>query len=130
MLKDIDQKEKQLIKEADRIEKAEDTIEQEEKEILRSEKRVFSYLKNNPLLSFFIDSGLTKRELNFFRLVITNKIAKHKLFFGLILTFALVLIWRGFWAAADVTPILSNWFISIGAGVIIIWLLRRYTDLP
>lgn len=120
-LENIEAKEKVLMEEVDKIEEAQDNIEKEEKEILRSEKRVSSYL---------VDSGLSVRRLNFFRLVFSNRISKHKLLFALLLTLAIVLIWRGFWLAIDSVPILSNWPVSIVVGAFIVWLLRRYTALP
>ena len=128
ILRKVDQHEKEIIKEAERIEEAQERIEKEEKEILTSEKRIFSYLRNHSFLSFFIEPGLTKRELKFFRLTLVNKITKHKLIYVLILTFAFVLIWKGFWDFVDTIPFLSNWFVSIVAGLLIIWFLRRYTD--
>lgn len=130
LLKKVDIQEKELIKEADKIEKAQEKIEKEEREILSSEKRIFSFLKHHSFLSFFIESGVAKREIKFFRLIVSNKIAKNKLIFGLILTLAIVLIWKGFWDAIDLVPFLSDWFVSITAGVLILWFLRRYTNFP
>lgn len=128
-LKDLEQKEKEIIEEADRIERAEENIKREEKKILEAEKNIASSYQKNSIFSLMVDRGLSTKGLGLVRNLFARRVSKHRLVFALIATTGVVLIWRGIWHAADELPIISGSLISLGVGVLLIWLIKKYTDL-
>ena len=108
--------EKQILKQTEKIERAEDQILQEEKKILAAEKEI-------------IKSGLQTTSLPILRSVLVKKISRHKLLFALVATIGMVLIWRGTWHTVDELPILNISLVSLLVGVLVLWFLKKYTDL-
>lgn len=126
-LKKIGLEEKKILQEAEKIEEAEKRINAEEKKILASEQKILQNSKDHPTKTLSIDEGLTSRELQLFKLFFVRRISKHKFIFSLIIVLATVLIWRGIWHSLDSIPVLSSSLISLGVGVLLFWLLRKYT---
>ena len=126
----LEEHEKQIHKEVEKIEKAEERIEKEESEILSAEKKIIQSLNRRPLSAFFIEPGTTAKELGFFRSIFVRRFSrKQRLLFALIVTFAVVLIWRGIWEIVDIIPFLSFAVVSLIVGILLIWFLQKYTDL-
>ncbi|MDO8618407.1 MAG: hypothetical protein Q7R49_00515 [Candidatus Daviesbacteria bacterium] len=128
-LKNIKLEEDKILKEAEKIEEAEKRIKEEEKKILSSEEEILKSSKNKKSGVFDVDEGLTQRELQIFRLLFIKKLTKHKLISALVVIIATVLIWRGIWHTADDIPILSYSLVSLGVGILLLWILKKYTDL-
>ncbi|OGE31591.1 hypothetical protein A2631_00450 [Candidatus Daviesbacteria bacterium RIFCSPHIGHO2_01_FULL_44_29] len=118
-----------LKKAIDKIESAEEKIELNEAKILEEERKILSSVKETPVNIFDLDPGTTKRKIHLFRLTIIKKIARHKLLYGIVVTISLVLIWRGLWHTIDELPIISISLVSLGVGLLSIWILKKYTDL-
>lgn len=128
-LKKLKTEEKKIFKEAERIEEAEERIKKEEKQILSAEETILKNFKGKPSFwSTLVDATLTRREAYFLKAVFVGRLVRHKFLFTLIITAAVVLIWRGVWLLADETPILSYAVVSLALGVAILWLVKRYTD--
>lgn len=128
-LNKIKLEEDKILKEAEKIEEAEEKIKAEEKKIADSQEEILKNSKNNKSSIFGVDEGLTQRELQIFRLLFIKKLTKHKLISALMVITATVLIWRGIWHTIDDTPILSYSLVSLGVGILLLWILRKYTDL-
>lgn len=121
---------KKIDKEIEKIEASEQRIQDEESQILKSEKKIVQTLKRRPFSAYFIQPGTTAKEFGFFRtIVVRNFSRKRRLLFALIVTFSVVLIWRGMWELVDGIPFLSISLVSLIVGIVIIWLLQKYTDL-
>lgn len=127
-IKHLEQVEKQLLAEEKRIQEAEERIRLEEERILDSERLIVKAIKDKPLTSIITISG-SKKRLEFVRMRVLRKIAKHKLLFAIIVTVTFVLIWRGTWGVIDELPILSIPIVSLLVGVLLVWLLRKYSEL-
>lgn len=127
----VEEKEQRILAEEKKIEEAEKHIEKEEQRILHAEQ---SILKSNKkgLRSFFTED-LSPPERYFLRQRLLKRFAEHKLIFSLIFTIGVVLVWRGIWHAADIVFTPENYLISaalsFAVGLLILWLIDRYTDL-
>lgn len=119
----------QFKKALDQIEQAEEKIENHETKILQEEERILKEVKDNPAQVFSIDPGITKREIHLFRLALVKKLSRHKLTFALLVGFAIVLVWRGAWGVVDEVPVLNIALVSLALGILILWILKKYTDL-
>lgn len=128
-LKELRKIEKTILEEAEEIEKAERAIKEHERTILESERNILGHLKNKPVRNLLINKNLTKQELHFLRMTFIRKIAKHKLFYAILITLTFVLVWRGTWHTIDEIPILNHALVSLGVGVFLVWLLKKTTDL-
>ncbi len=120
--------EDKILKEGEKIEKAEERIKEEEKKILSSQEEILKSSKDKKSNIFAVDEGLTSRELQIFRLLFIKKLTKHKLISALVVITATVLIWRGIWYMADDIPILSYSLVSLGVGILLLWIIRKYKD--
>lgn len=120
--------EKQILVEAEKIEQAEKRIEKEEKELLRAESTILRKFGNKGLIRLF-EGERSLRTLNYLRAVFVKRIERHKFLFAVIVTFSLVLIWRGTWETVDKLPIISDALISLIIGYFLIWLIEKYTEL-
>jgi len=49
-----------------------------------------------------------------------KRFRKHRIIRALVAGVGIILFWRGVWGLADMTPILSNEFVSIGFGIILL----------
>lgn len=127
-LKEIKEEEKNILEEAKKIEEAEEKIKEEEKKILSSQDEILKNTKNKKSQVFSINEGLTSRELQIFRLLFIKKLTRHKLISALVVITATVLIWRGIWHTVDDIPILSYSLISLGVGIFLLWIIRKYKD--
>lgn len=123
----IEEKERQIVAEEKKIEAAEERITQEEKRILSSEQAILR--STRPGIKSLFRGKLTPPERYFVKQRIIKRFAKHKFLFSLLFTIGVVLVWRGIWHTADVTPLLSISVVSLGVGLFILWAIDRYTDL-
>lgn len=124
----LKEREQHILAAEEKIEQAEAHIEAEEKKIEKVELAILENSKNNGMRSIF-DGELTAPERYFVRMRFVRKLAKHKLLFSLLATVGVVLVWRGIWHTVDSLPIISAAIISLLAGIAILWLIGRYTDL-
>ncbi len=128
-LKKVEKEEKKILAEAEKIKVAEQRIKEEEKKILSSEEEILKNIKGQPSKALGVDEGVSKRELRFVRLMYLKKLAKHRFISTLIIIAATVLVWRGIWHSVDELPILSYSLVSLGVGIILLWIINRYTKL-
>lgn len=59
---------------------------------------------------------------------VVKRLAKHKFVFSTLVTFAIVLIWRGLWSVADMMPVIKDTGASLILGFGILWFLEKYSD--
>ncbi len=128
-LKKVKAEEDRILKETQKIEEAEERIKKEEKRILSSEAEILENIKGKSSKALEIDEGVSKRELKFLRLIFLRRLARHKFISTLLIIIATVLIWRGIWHGVDELPFLSYSLVSLGVGIIILWIINRYTKL-
>lgn len=124
----IKQEEEKLEEIVERVEQAEERIEKEERKIISAQESLLKRFKTKTV-GYVLTKGLTQEDVNYLKKVFVLRIARHKFIFAVLVTFALVSIWRGTWHTLDETPILSNALISLLIGYLIIWLLEKYTEL-
>jgi hypothetical protein len=106
--------EKRILKEESRIERSEAKIAAAEAKILKVDRRIES---NMPQLAFL-------------RTRMVRKLSRHRFLFTMVITVAIVLIWRGIWEISEGIVFLSSSFVALLAGVFILWFINRYTELP
>lgn len=129
--KDLDQMEKvqtAVLKEEHHVEQLEEQIKEEQKELSVAEKTILTLIRQNPLRILMV-GGLTKKELHYLRLITVHRLTKRKFLFAVFVAFAVVLVWRGLWELIDITPVLSSWWVSLVAGLIMLWLVEKYTSI-
>src|SRR4051794_36306812 len=95
-LKSIKTEEERILQETEKIEQAEERIKLEEKQILEAERNVLATVKHHPLKTF-VRHGLNRRELSFLRTSYVRRLARHRFIFAILVLFAVILVWRGFW---------------------------------
>jgi hypothetical protein len=120
--------ERKILEEAGRIEELEEQIQDKEKEILRAERKVLSEIDRSPFQAFR-GGVLTKRQFAWLKKVVIRRIAKHKFLFSLFVMFGVVLVWRGVWELSSMIPILSSSFVALAVGILVLWLVNKYTEL-
>ncbi len=59
---------------------------------------------------------------------IVKRLAKHKFLFSMLVTFGVVLIWRGMWGLSDILPVVKDTSISLFLGFGILWFLEKYSE--
>jgi hypothetical protein len=102
-------------------------IERLERQILRSEQTLTHRLNKRSIKALGRD-GYSRREIGLIHRSALHRVRKHKLIVGILAIFGAVLVWRGVWNIIDVTPILKNDLTSVTVGLLILWLLNKYTD--
>ncbi len=117
----MDKVEGKILREEEKIEKTEEKLLKEEKVVIKTlESKQFETLLQSS--SVLRDLGKTKKG-------VIRKIAKHKFVFTLIVSTAIILVWRGIWEESAALPIISSSLVALLVGVGILWLIERYTDL-
>jgi len=109
----------------EKIDKYREEIEEEEQEIEHLENKISS--EEDQILKVKGKGYPKARAL--FRTGFLRRFARHKLLYSLTVVAAVVLVWRGMWGLADMTPGLSNPIVSIVLGVFIIWLVDSISKL-
>lgn len=116
-------------------------IAQKEKQILAEEKKITeeaeAILKIKPAIKQILDKEQTvaaeeaavTTELNFFQKFFVARAKKHRAIFQVIIVLGVVLVWRGLWGIFDQMPIISSAVISLVVGLILLWLFNKITDL-
>ncbi|MBI3485591.1 hypothetical protein HY025_01455 [Candidatus Daviesbacteria bacterium] len=127
-LETISKEEARILKETEKIEEAEERIKQEEKEILESEQKILATAKEHPLKTL-VRHGLSRRGIGFIRATYLKRLSKHRFIYALIVLFAIVLVWRGFWETTSLVPFLANPVIALLIGIGLLWILKKYTNL-
>ena len=112
----------------DKILKEEKKIEADEEKLLQEEKVVVKTLEGRQFRTL-LESSNVLRDLAKTKKGFIRKIAKHKFIFTLIVSTAIILVWRGIWEGSAAVPFLSSSIVSLIIGVGILWLIERYTDL-
>lgn len=123
-----EEREKRILELTNRIQATEKRIDKEEKKILAQESKILTYLRSGTSTSTLL-SSIVSRGFYFTRLVFLRKLSKHKLLSTLLVTLAAVLIWRGIWHTIDEVPFISYSIVSLALGILLIWLLQKYSDL-
>lgn len=72
--------------------------------------------------------GLSRRELGLIHKSLLHHIGRHKLILGLIAIIGGVLLWHGLWNLVDITPLATNYVLSISIGLFLLWLFNKYSD--
>ncbi|NTU46353.1 hypothetical protein HGA88_01895 [Candidatus Roizmanbacteria bacterium] len=127
-LEKLQLEEEELARETELIKKMEQRIAADEKRILHEEKMVESTLKASGIagdLGMTTIFGRTQKLRNIF----IKRVSKHKFITTLLVTTGIVLVWRGIWHLADETPILSIAAVSFVVGILILWVIDRFTEL-
>lgn len=121
----IEKLEEKIISEEDEIESLERKIETKEDKILKSHDKVFKMVGGFN----FLFGGDTKYHAKFIKSGFIKRFNKHRLIYGLTSIVSVVLIWRGVWQLADLTPGISNPIISIALGIFVLWFIDRVSEL-
>lgn len=103
-LKKIEQLESKILKEEEKIEK-------KEAEILTFDKSV---------------TGVVK-DLSSFRSTLVRRIAKHKFIYTLVIALGVVMVWRGLWDLTE--SLITSSIISLLGGILLLWLIKKYTEI-
>lgn len=127
-LKDISKEEVRILAETEKIEKSEEKIKQAEKEILASEQKILATAKEHPLKTL-VRHGLSRRGIGLIRATYLKRLAKHRFIYALVVFFAIVLVWRGFWETTSLVPLLAEPVVALLVGVGLLWILKKYTNL-
>lgn len=101
-------------------------IKDEEKEILKREDKVEETLESTSFKEI-MDAAPAVKELSTFRSKFVRRIQKHKLIFTLFVAVGIVLVWRGLWELSE--SIIASAAVSLVLGIVLLWLIKRYTDL-
>lgn len=112
--------EEKLLKEEEKIEKLEE-------QILKSETKISENLSSG--IKTLSKDGLTSSEASIIKRSVLRKIAKHKFIFTLLTTVAVVLVWKSVWNISDTLPILESSIGSLVVGLVMLWLIEKYTEL-
>lgn len=121
----IEKLEEKIISEEDEIKNLERKIEVKEDKILKGHGKVFKLAGGIN----FLFGGDSKYHAKFIKSGFIKRFNKHKLIYGLTSIVSIVLIWRGVWHLADLTPGISNPIISILLGLFILWFIDRVSEL-
>lgn len=127
-LKRVKEVEAQILKEEEQIKQTEAHIREDEKKIVGAEKVIMGSIRKHPIRAL-LPGGFNARELELVKAVFTRKITRHRLLMAILATIGVVLVWRGIWHTADELPLISISVVSLLIGIIILWLIKRYTDL-
>jgi hypothetical protein len=127
-LEKIENAEVEVLKATEVIKESEHRIQEEEKQILILEEQILKQIKHHPIRTL-ARGGFTRKELQILHKVFVRKLAKHRLVFTVIITFGVVLIWRGFWEVTAVLPLLSSPIVCLIVGFIVLWGVKKYTEL-
>lgn len=100
----------------------------EEGQILRKEQQIEEVLEGKEFKTL-LENGEALKDLNSVRKRIIRRIAKHRFIFTLIVSTAIVLVWRGIWEISSIIPVLSQSIVALAIGLLILWLIERYSDL-
>ena len=117
--------EREILKQEKKIEKLEEKIESEEGRILRFQKQLIAKIGFGKI----IRGRLGKHEASVLRKGLIRNFAKKKFLYSATIIASVVLVWRGIWLLADVTPWISNPFVSLALGFAVLWFVNRYTRL-
>lgn len=112
-----------------RILEQEKRIEETEKRILAEEGVIVQTLES-PQFQQVVKSGRMMGELNRFRHSFASRISRHRFIFTLAVSTGIVLVWRGIWELTAITPFISESVIALIVGLVLLWALERYSDLP
>ena len=117
-------------------------LEAKEQQILKEEKKIEEETKKLLSLQYYIkkllkqdivqeekEEAIVDTETTFVQKMVINKAKKHKILFPLVVVTAVVLVWRGLWGIFDATPILSSSYVSLLAGIVLLWLFNKFTEL-
>jgi hypothetical protein len=59
---------------------------------------------------------------------LVKKLAKHRFLFSMIVSFGVVLVWRGIWDITAELPVLKESAVALITGFVIIWFLEKYSE--
>lgn len=117
--------EKNILKKEKKIEAEIKRIERMEKVIKNSENKISKNLSLG--IKNMSKGGINSTEASLIKRSLLRKVSKHKFIFTTIVTLGIVLVWRGLW---DISQFfIKDSLIALGIGVVILWLLEKYTDL-
>jgi hypothetical protein len=122
--------------------KLESAILEKEREILKEEKvieleaeKIFSLsaymrkLLRKDIQQEEKEERIVEEQTTFMQKLVINKMKKHRILFPLVVVTAVVLVWRGLWGIFDGTPIISSSYVSLIAGIVLLWLFNKFTEL-
>lgn len=105
-----------------RIEELESSLLAKEGEILDAEQMILSEEKKVEKEILWL------KKANAHRLHIVRRLAKHKFVFSMIVTFGVVLLWRGMWGLTEMVPVIKETGGSLFLGFGILWFLEKYSE--
>lgn len=117
--------EKKILSQEQKIEKLEKKIEEEETKILRFQRKIMGGM------GFFkaVSHGVNKYQAQVLRIGFLRKLSRRKMLYSALILVGVVLVWRGVWHLADVTPWIANPLVSVFVGFGILWGINRYSRL-
>lgn len=125
-MNDDEKLQEKILQEAEKIEKAEKRIEEQEKRILKSEQVVANTMQSQPFQEL-VQNGQTLKSFSYLRDIVTRRIAKHKFIYTLLISLGIVLVWRGLWETTE--SLITSSIISLIAGIILLWLVKKHTEI-
>jgi hypothetical protein len=127
-LKKIEAAEEKVLEATTLIKESERKIQQEEKRILSMEQEILKHIDAHPVRTL-ARGGLTKKEVQILHNFFVKKLSKHRLLLTIIITFGVVMVWRGFWEITSVLPFLSSPIVCLIVGFLVLWGVKTYTEL-
>lgn len=101
-----------------RILAEEKKIKQTEEKILKAEERIEATLA---------EGNKVVKDFRSLRDNLARRISRHKFIYTLLISLGIVMVWRGLWETTE--SFISSAFISLALGLILLWVIKKHTDL-
>ena len=113
--------ERKIIEEEDEIKDLEKRIDRKEEQILNAQSKI---LKSTGKLEL-IGTSFTKYQAKIIHSGFVKRLNKHKILYSFITLISVILIWSGIQAFLATVPFVKNPLVSIGLGILIVWIIDR-----
>lgn len=123
-LKKVERIEEKILKEEAEIKQTEAHIREDEKKIAQSEKVILGTLNKHPLKAI-VPGIFTTDEMRYLREIFTRR---YRFLISAFATLGGIMIWYGIWHTLELIPLLSVGVVSFLVGLLILWLVKRYSD--
>src|SRR5690348_3111229 len=123
---DTPQTTKEVKKSVEKLLDKVDTVIDQQKELADKQEAILQQVAVEETEGESVEKEMQKvEEANAIQSSFIVRTKKHKFLFPLIITAAVVLVWRGLSGIFDATPLISYSAISLVLGVIILWVFNR-----
>ena len=123
----IRQQEAEIKEQLKEIEQLEQRIERDKKRLDEVERGLQDDFKQIPNVPIF--SKPRRRRLRLLHDYLLRRLSRHKFIYSVMVGVGVVLVWRGIWDASERIAFFSFPAVTIGVGLVILWITQRYKDL-